>query len=155
MSLSRRSDPRAHRGDGAKSYTQAHAKICGGVDVALPLTEEMLQYFKSHHVHLSTSLDGPEWLHHMNRPNREEDSFRRTIEGIQYAREVLGEDAVAALTTLTRESLNYPEAIIDTYVEQGFTRYFSGLSVPMALPWTEQAIGYPIENFLGFYERAH
>jgi His-Xaa-Ser system radical SAM maturase HxsB len=119
------------------------------------LTEEMLQYFKSHHVHLSTSLDGPEWLHHMNRPNREKDGFRRTIEGIQHAREVLGEDAVAALTTLTRESLNYPEAIIDTYVEQGFHSIFLRSISPYGFAVrTEQAIGYTIENFLGFYERA-
>ena len=133
------------------------------------LTEEMLQYFKSHHVHLSTSLDGPEWLHNMNRPNREKDGFRRTIEGIQHGREVLGEDAVdcvitaarsslspkASLTTLTRESLNYPEAIIDTYVEQGFHSIFLRPVSPYGFAVrTEQAIGYTIENFLGFYERA-
>jgi His-Xaa-Ser system radical SAM maturase HxsB len=119
------------------------------------LTEEMLQYFKCHHVHLSTSLDGPEWLHNVNRPNRDKDSFRRTIEGIQRAREVLSEDAVAGLTTLTRESLNYPEDIIDTYVEQGFHSIFLRPLSPYGFAVrTEHAIGYPIEDFLGFYKRA-
>lgn len=119
------------------------------------LTEGMLYYFKSHNVKLSTSLDGPEWLHNANRPNRHRDSFQRTLAGIQKAREVLGDDAVAALPTITRASLPYPEAIIDTYVEQGLHSIFLRPVSPYGFAVkTAQSIGYAMEDFLAFYRRA-
>jgi His-Xaa-Ser system radical SAM maturase HxsB len=119
------------------------------------LTEEMLRYFKAHRVHLSTSLDGPEWLHNGNRRNRDHDSFRRTLEGIHKAREALGEDAVAALTTLTRASLQYPKDIIDTYVEQGFHSIFLRPLSPYGFAVrTKSALGYSVDEFLAFYREA-
>lgn len=119
------------------------------------LDESMLDFFAVHDVHLSTSLDGPEWLHNANRPNRDQDSFRRTLDGIALARSRLGHDAVAALTTLTRQSLDYPEAIIDTYVEQGFNSIFLRPLSPYGFAAREaRTIGYDSAQFLAFYEKA-
>lgn len=119
------------------------------------LTDSMLNYFREHSFTLSTSLDGPEWLHNANRPNRDHESFLRTIEGIAKARYALGGDRVAALTTLTKTSLPHPEAIIDTYLEQGFRSVFLRPLSPYGFAVrTEQTIGYTEDEYLRFYERA-
>jgi His-Xaa-Ser system radical SAM maturase HxsB len=119
------------------------------------LTDDMLHYFKAHNVKLSTSLDGPEWLHNANRPNRHKDSFQRTLAGIQKAREVLGDEAIAALPTITRASLPHPEALIDTYVAQGFHSIFLRPISPYGFAVkTARSIGYAMEEFLTFYRRA-
>lgn len=119
------------------------------------LTDEQLAFFAEHGFALSTSLDGPEWLHSANRPRPERDSYRRTVEGIERARRVLGEDAVSALTTLTRRSLEAPEAIIDEYRKLGFPSIFLRPLSPYGFALkTKTRTGYTIEDFLAFYRRA-
>ncbi len=39
------------------------------------LTDEQLAFMNEHRFQLSTSLDGPEWLHNANRPRPERDSY--------------------------------------------------------------------------------
>jgi His-Xaa-Ser system radical SAM maturase HxsB len=119
------------------------------------LTDDQLAFMRDHRFELSTSLDGPEWLHNANRPRPEGDSYRRTIEGIERGRKVLGEDAVSALTTLTRRSLDSPIEIIDEYRRLGF----HSISLRPLSPYgfarkTGARNGYPIADFLGFYEVA-
>jgi His-Xaa-Ser system radical SAM maturase HxsB len=119
------------------------------------LTDEQLAFFAEHGFALSTSLDGPEWLHNANRPRPERDSYRRTVEGIERARRALGEDAVSALTTLTRRSLEAPEAIIDEYRKLGFPSIFLRPLSPYGFALkTSSRTGYTIEDFLAFYRRA-
>lgn len=77
------------------------------------------------------------------------------MKGIQRVRERLGHDAVSALTTLTSRSLEQPEAIIDEYVNQGF----SSISLRPLSPYgfaTKSAhrLDYPIERYLEFYKKA-
>lgn len=119
------------------------------------LTDEMLAFFRDHHVHLSTSLDGPAWLHNRNRPHPYRNSYQRTLEGITRAREYLGEHSVAALTTLTKLSLQHPEAIIDEYVQQGFHSIFLRPLSPYGFAArTHNHIGYSTDEFLAFYRRS-
>lgn len=119
------------------------------------LSDDHLRFFQEHRFSLSTSLDGPAWLHNRNRPRQGRNSFERTIAGIHRAREVLGHDSVSALVTLTRESLDHPEAIIDTYVELGFpTIFLRSLSQYGFARKTNDRIGYPQSRFLEFYDRA-
>jgi len=104
---------------------------------------------------LSTSLDGPAFLHNTNRPRPGRTSHALAIDGIQRARTALGHDRVAALMTTTRLSLDHPEAIVDEYVTRGF--YFLVLR-PLS-PYgfairTQRQIGYDTEAFLTFYKRA-
>ena len=119
------------------------------------LTLDQLAFLKEHNFKLSTSLDGPEWLHNANRPRPEKDSYRRTIEGISRGRAALGDDAVSALTTLTRRSLQAPTEIIDEYRRQGF----HSISLRPLSPYgfavkTKDRNGYPAEQFFDFYARA-
>lgn len=119
------------------------------------LTDAQLAFLAEHRFKLSTSLDGPEWLHNANRPRPGKDSYRRTLDGIELGRRWLGEDGVSALTTLTRQSLEVPEAIIDEYRKLGFR----SISLRPLSPYgfatkTARRTGYPTEDFLSFYRRA-
>ena len=116
------------------------------------LSENQLAFLKDHQFQLSTSLDGPEWLHNANRPRPERDSYRRTVEGIDRGRRALGDDAVSALTTLTSRSLQVPTEIIDEYKKLGF----HSISLRPLSPYgfakkTQVRNGYTIADFLRFY----
>ena len=53
-------------------------------------TNEMLMYFKDEGVKISTSLDGPAFLHNRNRPRPGNDSYERAIDGIERGARNLG-----------------------------------------------------------------
>lgn len=119
------------------------------------LTDDILDFFRRHRFQVSTSLDGPAVLHDANRPIPSRDGHRRTVSGIARAREALGHDAVSALTTLTRASLDEPQAIIDEYVRLGFRSIFLRPLSPYGFATrSERRIGYPMQDFVRFYERA-
>ncbi|MDN3576693.1 His-Xaa-Ser system radical SAM maturase HxsB [Chitinimonas viridis] len=119
------------------------------------LTEEMCQFFKAHKVYLSTSIDGPEELHNRNRPLPGKDGYERTLKGMSLARRIIGVDAVAALVTVTRNSLEYAETIVDQYVDLKlhdiFLRPLSnyGFAVKNA-----HALSYSHAEFAAFYAQA-
>ncbi len=119
------------------------------------VTDAQLEFFGQHRFELSTSLDGPAWLHNANRPIPSRDSYERTVAGIGRARQVLGHDSVSALTTLTAKSLSAPEAIIEEYRLQGF----HSISLRPLSPYgfarkTAHRIGYTMRDFLAFYRKA-
>ena len=86
------------------------------------LSDELLQICKQYHVLISTSLDGPSYIHNKNRGR--EDSYEKTMAGIQKAREVLGHEYVSALMTTSELALDYPKEIVDEYVRDGFSDIF-------------------------------
>ncbi|WP_447594392.1 His-Xaa-Ser system radical SAM maturase HxsB [Stenotrophomonas rhizophila] len=119
------------------------------------LTDAQLDFLAEHRFKLSTSLDGPEWLHNANRPRPGRDSYRRTIEGIDRGRRHLGEGVVSALTTLTQLSLTVPEAIIDEYRKIGL----HSISLRPLSPYgfatkTAHRTGYTTSDYLAFYGKA-
>jgi His-Xaa-Ser system radical SAM maturase HxsB len=119
------------------------------------LTAEMAGFFREHRFQVSTSLDGPETLHNANRPSPSRDSYQRTIRGVELARRAVGHGSVAALTTLTRRSLDQPEKIISTYVDLGFKSIFLRPLSPYGFAIkSEKKIGYSMAEFLSFYRRA-
>jgi His-Xaa-Ser system radical SAM maturase HxsB len=119
------------------------------------LTQDMLSFLKLHQVYLSTSIDGPAALHNKNRPLPSRDSYERTLAGIELARRHLGQDAVSALMTTTRDSLEQPEAIIDEYVALGFNEIFIRWLSPYGYAKrNERVLAYPFEDFKRFYQRA-
>ena len=119
------------------------------------LTSEMCEYFRSNQVYLSTSLDGPAALHNKNRPLPSRDSHARTLAGIELARRIMGPQAVAALMTTTKASLEYPEAIVDEYVKNGFTEIFMRpLSLYGFAKRNIKSLGYTLPEFTSFYRKA-
>jgi His-Xaa-Ser system radical SAM maturase HxsB len=116
--------------------------------------DEMLIFFRDEEVRVSTSLDGPEFLHNKNRPRPGQDSYERAIAGIQRSREVLGYENVAALMTTTSASLDYVEEIIDEYVRRGFHSIFLRPLSPYGFAVKSKSkTGYETERFLEFYKR--
>jgi uncharacterized protein len=65
------------------------------------LDDAVLDYCKSNEILLSTSLDGPGELHNKNRPRPGGNSYELAVAGIRRAKEVLGPDRVASVTSMT------------------------------------------------------
>jgi His-Xaa-Ser system radical SAM maturase HxsB len=119
------------------------------------ITMKMLEYFREHNVLISTSLDGPEFVHNPNRPRPGNNSYQLTVDNIHQAREVLGFDRVGALMTATRLSLSHPREIIDEYVRRGFQSIFLRCVSPYGFALkTSKLIGYTMDEFLHFYKEA-
>jgi len=119
------------------------------------IDSDMLSFFKDYEVDISTSLDGPAFIHDSNRPKPENDSHAILCENLERARAVLGSDSVAALMTTTRLSLSYPKEIVDEYLRLGFKSIFLRPLNPYGFAVkTGSQIGYTIETFLEFYKRA-
>lgn len=115
-------------------------------------TREVLEYCRDHQIAISTSLDGPEWLHNKNRPKAGNDSYATTIRNIEAARSVLGVANVGALMTTTRESLKHVRAIIDEYVARGFRSVFLRAISPYGFAIrSRKKTGYLTDEFLEFY----
>ncbi len=118
------------------------------------LSDEVLSFCRTHDVLLSTSLDGPEDLHNVQRPLRDGNAYQTTISAIAKARAVLGPNAVSALMTTTRASLVRVEEIIDEYARQGFHSVFLRSLSPYGFAVRQRlAARYSIDDWIEFYKR--
>lgn len=118
------------------------------------LTDDMLSYFRDEAVKISTSLDGPAFLHNKNRPRPGGDSYEKAIHGIERCREMLGHGSVAALMTTTSASLAHATEIIDEYIKREFHSIFLRPISPYGFALkTHQRTGYETELFLKFYKQ--
>ena len=116
------------------------------------LSDELLQICKQYHVLISTSLDGPSYIHNKNRGR--EDSYEKTMAGIQKAREVLGHEYVSALMTTSELALDYPKEIVDEYVRDGFSDIFLRALNPYGLASDNEDWDKYHERFIMFYKDA-
>lgn len=119
---------------------------------SIHLSERLLDLCKQYNVLISTSLDGPSWLHNKNRGKK--DSYERVVAGIERARRQLGEDKVAALMTASEEALDYPEEIVDEYVKLRFPGVFLRSLNPYGLAKDNDDWNAYTERFIEFYKRA-
>ncbi len=116
---------------------------------------DVLSYCRDENIKISTSLDGPAFLHNANRPRPGNNSYELTIEGIQRAREIVGTSNVAAVMTTTRKSLDYPIEIIDEYLKQDFRSIFLRPISPYGFAVkSRHRTGYEMARFLEFYKKA-
>jgi len=138
----------------AQVVNQAHQRYLDFV-IATNLavvTSDILNFCRDNKVHISTSLDGPSDLHNKNRPRKGNDSYERTINGIQLARDILGKDQVSALMTTTEASLNRVKEIIDEYVDAEFNGIFLRHLSPYGFAIkTKSYASYSTERWLDFY----
>jgi His-Xaa-Ser system radical SAM maturase HxsB len=117
-------------------------------------TDDMLLYLRDENIKVSTSLDGPAFIHNANRPRPGNNSYELTIKNIERARKIIGASRVAALMTTTQLSLDHPTEIIDEYVRQGFHSIFLRPLSPYGFAVkTKRKTGYLLSNFLDFYVR--
>ncbi|WP_299526774.1 His-Xaa-Ser system radical SAM maturase HxsB [Winogradskyella sp.] len=118
------------------------------------INEEILEYCKINQVLISTSLDGPKYVHDKNRNKPNCSSYDLTIRGIELSREILGHDKVSALMTTSSHSLNYPVEIVNEYFEQGFSGIFLRNISPYGFALRTEKNRYETEVFLHFYKKA-
>lgn len=120
-----------------------------------PLTDKILQYCRENSILISTSLDGPSFIHNKNRHKANASSYQLAIDGIEKCRQVLGASQVSALVTTTRLSLEYPEEIVDEYVKLGFRNIFLRPISPYGFATRNQERNkYETGKFLEFYKKA-
>lgn len=116
---------------------------------------EILEFCKKFRVLISTSYDGPEFIHNANRPISDGNSHQNVLKGIKMARDILGFEKVSALMTASNRSLNYPKEIVDDYVKQGFKTIFLRQLNPFGLAWREPIqLRTGTDKFLDFYKKA-
>lgn len=141
----------------AKERNQAVGKridfvVCTNLST---LTDDHLDWFKGEGVLVSTSLDGPAALHDKNRPFSKGSSHAVVERNIRRAQEALGPSRVSALMTTTKDSLAYPDEIIDEYLRLDLDAIFLRPLSPFGFAVkTVKAIGYDMSDFLRFYVRA-
>ncbi|MFN4246718.1 MAG: His-Xaa-Ser system radical SAM maturase HxsB [Flavipsychrobacter sp.] len=120
-----------------------------------PLTDDILHYCKSNNILISTSLDGPDYIHNQNRHRPQKNSYELAIDGIRKCRETLGEENVSALLTTTALSLKYPFEIVDEYYSQGFRNIFLRPISPYGFAThNDKKNKYETSTFLDFYKTA-
>ena len=119
------------------------------------LSDEHLDYFKLHDIHVSTSVDGPAFLHDKNRPFSKGSSHAVVERNLKRAQEALGRERVAALMTTTKESLKYQKEIIDEYLRLDLGSIFLRHLNPFGFAVkTAKVIGYDSDDFVTFYKKA-
>lgn len=117
------------------------------------LEDRHLDYFKEQGIQISTSLDGPAYLHDKNRPMGKGPSHATVTRNIRRAQEALGKQALSALMTTTRESLKYPREIVDEYLRMDLGSIFARDLNPYGFAVKARAaLGYPMAVFLRFYK---
>ena len=107
---------------------------------------------QTYHVLISTSLDGPEWLHNRNRGKK--DSYEKVVAGITKARELLGYDQVSALMTASEEGVLHPNEIVDEYDRLGFNSIFLRALNPYGLARDNSDWDVYTDKFIDFYKKA-
>ena len=119
------------------------------------ITEEHLIYCKENDILISSSLDGPDFIHNMNRKKPGADSYELTIKGIELSRKFLGKDRVSTLMTTTNLSLDHPIEIVDEYYKHGFRNIFLRPISPYGFALkNDKKNKYETEKFLKFYKIA-
>jgi len=116
---------------------------------------DILTFLKEHGILISTSYDGPEFIHNSNRTFSRGNSHATVLEKIGLCREILGNDMVSALMTASSLTLNYPVEIVDDYVAQGLPSIFLRQINPYGFAKKNRMKNaYTAEQFLEFYKTA-
>jgi His-Xaa-Ser system radical SAM maturase HxsB len=124
--------------------------ICTNLSI---VTEEILLFCKEHEILISTSLDGPKFIHDANRHKPDASSYDLTIKGIELARKILGHERISALMTTTQISLQYPTEIVDEYYNRGFSNIFIRNISPYGFALRTERNRYDTKTFLDFYKK--
>lgn len=119
------------------------------------INDEKLDFLVSRKVGISTSLDGPAFLHNKNRGGGF-DKLVKNLKKVASRYETEFERySPGALTTVTRQSLPYPKEIVDTFVKLGIEavhlRHYNPIGGAHA---ASGEVGYSPREFLDFYEEA-
>ena len=120
------------------------------------INEEMIAFLVDNNVGISTSIDGPEELHNINRAYLNGNSLNITKEKMKAINDVSRcDNMVQAIQTTSKFSLKYPKKIVDEYISLGMNTLFLRPLTPMgyaAKNWSK--LGYTSDEYLEFYKIA-
>ncbi len=118
------------------------------------LTEEILDFFCEYNISVSTSVDGSEIIHNMNRPFKDgSGTFSKVKESVEKIRD--RGLSIGAIETTTRNTLPNAKELIGTYIDFGFTSIFIRHLTRLGKAAKEwDSIGYTASEFLDFYRKA-
>lgn len=118
--------------------------------------DEIIDFLLQNNICISTSIDGPEEVHNVNRKYIKGNSLNITSSKIKKINEKSGcLNRVQAIETTSRFSLDYPEEIVEEYIKLGINSIFIRPLTPMgyaAKNWRK--IGYSVDEYLRFYSKA-
>jgi len=122
----------------------------------LDISNEILDFCLNYEILISTSLDGPDFIHNNNRRTiNNQGTYDIISANIQKSRTLFGNDKVSALMTATETSLHYPIEIVDEYINQGFTSIFLRAINPFGHSKKERKTEIShINKFIEFYKKA-
>ncbi|HEY5956310.1 MAG TPA: hypothetical protein VIV60_07150, partial [Polyangiaceae bacterium] len=116
---------------------------------------DVLDFCRAYGVTFSTSLDGPRDLHDAHRIFRGGASHEITVTNIARIQATLGEHAVSALMTTTRNSLSRPKDIVEEYVRRNLHSIFLRNARPYGLAVESGLAGaYSVSEWVSFYQEA-
>lgn len=117
------------------------------------IDDDVLDFCRQHDIYISSSLDGPAWLHNKNRPRPGRNGYELTVTNIQKVRDALGPDKIASLMTTTEASLGCVRDIIDEYIDNGYHSIFLRPLSPYGFAIkTKAAYKYDVARWLEFYK---
>lgn len=143
----------------SEELNKSNAGRCHGFVICTNLMlmdEEKLSFCKEHKIDISTSYDGNRYLHDLHRKSRNGTSSHDTfIEKLELTREILGQGAVNALLTITKDHLGVLEETIDSYVKLGFHGVFLRAINPYGFAVNNKSeVSYAIDEFIDSYWKA-
>lgn len=116
------------------------------------LNPELLDLCKRYHIFVSTSLDGPEFIHDHNRGVK--GSYQHFKQNLAIVRNELGRGRVSPLMTTSEFSLDYPREIVDSYRELGFRNMFLRPLNPYGRAKDNASWDLYYDRFIKFYKEA-
>jgi len=117
------------------------------------LDKEKLDYLKQHSIFVSTSFDGPRFIHDENRRYCGGSSYDITVDKIKTVMTELGRDRISALMTASTLSIQHPQEIVDEYVKIGFESIFLRSIRPYGRSQVRES-QYSVPEYLEFYHTA-
>lgn len=89
------------------------------------LKEQHLDFLSKHNVLISTSLDGPEFLHDSCRKtNAGKGTYKKVTRAIKHLHSTYPKKSVSALLTVTKHNIFSLQSVIDEYLSHGFSSIF-------------------------------
>lgn len=118
------------------------------------VTDNQLFFIKENNIHISTSLDGNEDLHNLNRPIKSQNTYSKFKEGFLRAKEITLQTP-SPLLTISKYSLDKIDIIVNEYLSLDCNSISLRSLSPYGLAVkTKSKIGYTIDEYIDFYSNS-
>lgn len=117
------------------------------------INDEIAHFIKEHSISVSTSIDGNEEMHNVNRKYiNGTETYSDVVAGIELLKKY--DVGIGAIQTTTKMNMDKPEALVDSYIQLGFNNVFVRNLTPLGCAYNEwDKVGYTPEEFICFYKK--